>query len=441
MMKGNPENHRRRSLAMLSLILAGESIFIPPFHPGRYFKSSVLSTFAIDEFQLGQLGAVYGVLAMACYVVGGPLADRFSPRKLIAASLIATGLGGVYMSTIPSFGGLYVLFGFWGASTILAFWAPLIRATRDWGGEDGQGRAFGILDGGRGLAAALLATVAAYAFGALVDGDVPADPAREKAAVRVLLYAYAGCCFLASMCVWLFVPDPEPARSRAVQDLTSELVRLVQRFVAVVRSPAVWLQAVVIIAAYSTFKMFDNYGLYAEDAYGLAPTESAKVVAYLSFLRAVAALVAGWIADRILGVSPSVQACFGLLIVSYLTFILVAPGRDLIWLMVINMVVSCSAFFALRGIYFALLGESGIPSQLTGTAVGVICLVGFTPEIFMPPLTGWLIREARQAGDVLAGYNRVYGILIVLSVFGWLATAAVRRPRCRWRPQQQATVQ
>ena len=34
------------------------------------------------------------------------------------------------------------LWGFFGVSTILLFWAALIRATRDWGGPDAQGRAF-----------------------------------------------------------------------------------------------------------------------------------------------------------------------------------------------------------------------------------------------------------------------------------------------------------
>jgi sugar phosphate permease len=426
-MKDQRQRHHR-SLAMLSLILAGESIFVPPFHLGRYFKSSFLSTFAIDEFQLGQLGAIYGVLAMACYFLGGPLADRFSPRKLVPASLIATGLGGLYMSTVPSFAGLYVLFGFWGASTILAFWAPLIRATREWGGEDSQGRAFGILDGGRGLTAALLAAVAAYAFAAMVRGDVAADPARELTAVRTLLCAYAACCFVAAACVWLFVPDPKPLPSRRANDVDTRISRMhvLRRLAFVLRSPSIWLQAMVIIAAYSTFKMFDNYGLYSEDAYGLTPTESAKVIAYLSFLRAVAALAAGWIADRFLGVSPAIQLCFGLLIASYATFLFVTPGRELVWLMIANMVVSCAAFFALRGIYFALLEESGTPRELTGTAVGVICFVGFTPEIFMPPLTGWLIRNARSSGNVLDGYDRIFWILTALSFIGLLAAAGLR---------------
>ena len=82
-MKDQLDRRHRRSLTMLSLILAGEAAFILPYHPGRYFKQRILSTFALDEFQFGQLGTVYGAVAMACYLLGGLLADRFSPRKLI----------------------------------------------------------------------------------------------------------------------------------------------------------------------------------------------------------------------------------------------------------------------------------------------------------------------------------------------------------------------
>ncbi len=59
--------------------------------------------------------------------------------------------------------------------------------------------------------------------------------------------------------------------------------------------------------------------------------------------------------------------------------------------------------------------------------MGVICFVGFTPEIFMPLVTGWLVREARSSGNVLAGYDRIFWILIVLSLLGLLAAEALRR--------------
>ncbi|MHC4404268.1 MAG: MFS transporter, partial [Planctomycetota bacterium] len=264
------------------------------------------------------------------------------------------------------------------------------------------------------------------AFGMMAGENAPVDPARETSAMRALLSSYAGCCFFAAVCVWFFVPDPRPAASRAVDGQKTDQAGVLRRLVLVLRSPAVWLQAVVIIAAYSTFKMFDYYGLYSEDAYGLTRTDSAKVVAYLSFLRVAGALAAGWVADRFLGVASSVQLCFGLLIAAYAVFLFFPPSHRLFFLMIANMVVSCAAFFGLRGIYFALLEESGTPRELTGTAVGVICFVGFTPEIFMPLVTGWLVREGRSSGNVLAGYDRIFWILIVLSLLGLLAAVALR---------------
>lgn len=416
---------------MLSLILAGETVFLPAFHLGRYFKSSLLATYGIDEFQLGRLGAIYGVLATVCYFVGGPLADRFSPRKLMAASLVVTAAGSLYMASVPSFNGLRMLFGFWGVSTILAFWAPLIRATREWAGEDQQGTAFGILDGGRGLASAVIASIAAHAFAVFVGGGDVVDPVREAAAVEKLVLSYGGYCLFAAVCVWFFVPDPRPVTSTDPGSADSDeeqatkpnvLVRLAR----VLRSPAIWLQAVVIIAAYSAFKMIDNYGIFAEDAYGLSRTTSAKLIANISFVRVGAALGAGWVADKCLGVRATIQICFGLVIVAYAMFLFVTPSPQLVWLLVVNMVVSCLGFFALRGIYFALLEESGTPRELTGTAVGIISFVGFTPEIFMGPLTGWLIREARGSGDVLVGYHQIFWILTVLSGCGVLAAFALR---------------
>ncbi|MCO6455809.1 MAG: MFS transporter [Pirellulaceae bacterium] len=430
-----------RALTMLSLILAGETVFLPAFHLGRYFKSSLLGTFGIDEFQLGRLGAVYGVCATICYFLGGPLADRWSPRKLLASSLVVTALGSLYMATIPGFGGLQVLFGFWGITTILAFWAPLIRATREWAGEDQQGMAFGILDGGRGMASAVIASLAAFAFAAMVGGEAEIDPAREADAVRKLILSYGVYCLASAVCVWFFVPDSRPASIASQPDQDARQVpklAVLQRLGRVLRTPAIWLQAVVIIAAYSAFKMIDNYGIFAEDAYGLSRTDSAKVIAYISYTRVGAALGAGWIADKCLGVRATIQVCFAMLLAAYAMFLLVTPHAGLVWLMIVNMTVSCLGFFALRGIYFALLEESGTPRELTGTAVGVISFVGYTPEIFMGPLTGWLIREARQQGDVLAGYQQIFWILAALSLGGMLAAFALRWFRCPKRPADEA---
>jgi hypothetical protein len=97
----------------------------------------------------------------------------------------------------------------------------------------------------------------------------------------------------------------------------------------------------------------------------------------------------------------------------------------MVWLMIGNMAISCVGFFALRGIYFALVKDAGVPQELTGTAVGVISFVGFTPEIYMGPFTGWLIRDARAAGNVLVGYQQIFAILTLLAMTGIAAAFAL----------------
>ena len=69
------------------------------------------------------------------------------------------------MATIPGAMQMAMLYGFWGVTTIFLFWGALIRATRDWGGQAAQGTAFGILESGRGLTAAVVAVVAVDRLG------------------------------------------------------------------------------------------------------------------------------------------------------------------------------------------------------------------------------------------------------------------------------------
>jgi sugar phosphate permease len=87
---------------MVALVVAGEIVFGLPFHVPRYFRPSVLAAFGLSNAGMGDVFAVYGVTAMLSYVPGGLLADRFSARSLMATSLAATAVGGLYMATFPT---------------------------------------------------------------------------------------------------------------------------------------------------------------------------------------------------------------------------------------------------------------------------------------------------------------------------------------------------
>ncbi len=406
----------RRVLAMVSLILAGEVIFVPAFHPGRYFRTSLLEAFGIDNFQLGEAAAWYGIAAMISYGLGGPLADRFGTRPLMVGSLVATALGSLYMATIPSLFGLKLLFAFWGVSTIFAFWSPLVRATRELGGDMRQGQAFGVLDGGRGFVAWVIAAVSAEAIGRYLSPE----PGAAAEAMTWVLVGYAAVTLAVAVFAWFGLP---PVLDRLEADGPKADFTQVKQLL---RSPTVWLLATIVLAAYCTYKTQDYYGQFTEDIYGLTKQQSARLTSSLTFLRIIAAVGAGLLADRWLGPSRTVFLCFGALALAFAGLYAAPVSSGYLSLIVATIAVAWAAGCGLR-IYFSLLADSDIPLSLTGTATGMISLVGFTPDIFWPLLGGWLIASARENGDVLVGYQRLWLVLAVISAVGLLAAAVLRR--------------
>lgn len=415
---GSSKFNLGRAVTMFSLIIAGEAIFCLPFHISRYFGPTFVDVFGFSLTQLGMLGSTYGVIAMFSYILGGPLADRFPARKLLAFALLVTGLTGFYLLKIPSYSEMLGLFAFWGMSTILPFWAALIRATREWGGDDEQGEAFGILDGGRGLIAATLSTLAFFFFSHYLPEVGEGTLEQKTAALRSTMYVYISVCFVAATFVLLFVPEPKTKETpqRGAERKQGHLGQ-------VLKMPCVWLQALIIICAYCVFKGGNFYALYAEDVWGWSQVHASRISTLSVWVRPVAAIGAGLLADRLTS-SRVIISCFVLTGLVYISFIFTPPIASMAWLLWANVLASCAGMFALRGIYFALLEESRIPREMTGTAVGVVSFIGYTPEIFMPLLGGWLID--RWSGGV-TGYQVLFAFLCAVSVVAVVGTVTLRR--------------
>ena len=172
--------------------MAGEAIFALPFHLARFFRPIMLELFNLTPTQLGAAQGIYGIVAMLAYFPGGVLADRFSAYKLMSFALWVTALGGLYMATFPNYFQSCFLFGFFGISTILLFWGALIRTTREWGDKNSQGLAFGLLEGGRGLLAVILASLGVLLFQVLFPLGYDSASFEEKQNVfRIVILGYS----------------------------------------------------------------------------------------------------------------------------------------------------------------------------------------------------------------------------------------------------------
>lgn len=398
---------------IFSLVIAGELIFGLPFHIARFFRPTMLSVFNLTNAELGDAIAIYGITAMISYFPSGIIADRFSARKLMSFSLLATGLGGIFLTFIPGKWVLSVLFGYWGITTILLFWSAMIKATREWGGKLAQGRAFGFLDGGRGLVAAGAASLGVVLLSAFFPVQTEEIGSDEKVrAFRAVIWFYTLLTFAASVLIWFLIPETETAKLNR---------KPFKGIVQVLKRRSTWLIAIVVVSAYCGYKSLDFYGLYLIEIAGINEVEAARFVTNASYLRPVAAISAGFIADRF-SAKKTILVTFVLLIPVYLVLGTVAPDSQTLFI-TFGLLFTFAAVYALRGVYFALLEESDVPKKLTGTTVGVISLLGFTPDVFFNSAAGRIIDNSPG----ISGFQNFYLFLMVFAVSGLFAAMSLKR--------------
>jgi len=408
-MSNASDSRSSRFFLMLTLVFAGEIIFGLPFHTARFFRPTFLEAFNFSNTQLGDVFAVYGIMAMIAYFPGGILADRFSVRSLLTLSLVTSGLGGFYMATYPGVLGMSLLYGYWGVTTILLFWGALIRATREWGGDDAQGVAFGVLEGGRGLVAALLSTIGVLMLAIIMpDAVEAATNAERREAFRAVILMYAGAAILAGALTWVVIPPSKHGgdSSRGVLSVVG----------VVLSRPLVWAQALIIVCAYCGYKGLDNYSLYAVQVLGMDEVDGAKLSMFGGYIRPFAPVIVGLLADR-WAAARSTGLCFAVLVISFALLSMALPDGMGLAIIYANLVLTVFTLFALRGIYFALLEENRVPPFLTGAVAGMVSFIGFTPDFFFGPITGRIL----DASPGLAGHQNYFLFLTGASMVGLLA--------------------
>jgi nitrate/nitrite transporter NarK len=397
---------------LLLLILAGESVFIIPFVLSRVFRPTVLELFNLNNLQLGICFSVYGVVALLSYLFGGPLADKFPPRKLIATALWMTALGGFVYATFPGYTVLKILYGYWGFTTIFLFWAPMIKATRVWGGSDSQGKAFGFLDGGRGLVGALFGALGVFIFSLFINSEISEVTVSEsRAAFKMVILVSSGIVVLVGVLVWLFMKlDPKIEKGIILEKITILQIK------AVLRLPSVWLLMIIILCAYVGYKITDVFSLYAQDVMHYDQVQSAQVGTFLLFIRPAIGILIGVLADRTLPTFWLVVS----FVVSFFGALLFASGvisDSETALFFISILVVATGVYAARSLYFAVMESGQIPLIFTGTAVGLVSLIGYTPDIFAGPAMGYLLDNSPGK----EGHQHVFWMLALFSFIGGTA--------------------
>ena len=389
------------------LVLAAGALY-PLMYLRQNFEISILEAFRITTTDLGELYSLLGIVFSITYLPSGRLADIFQPRLLMAFSLVAVGLLGFWFATYPSLFELRLIFLGWGIAGGLCFWASLIKAVTLLAHSNEQGRFFGILDGGRGLVEALLASIAILMFRVLSE---PADAAAIRLEPVIHLYAWVVTVF--GVLVFFLVRDGEddrdggarvaPPRGKLLADL---------RVLAEIRE--LWLLAAIMVISQQLFWVTYSISAFLQVNFGLTALAAGTVTLTKLWMRPIGGITIGFLGDMV----PKEKLLAWLILLASLSLIAISflPLAGQMAAIVGVVLVIGYLTYAIKGLYWALLDHCPVPRHLLGLAIGVVSFIGYMPDVLLPLYDGWLSRTFPRAESF-----RIYFTSIALSGFAGAA--------------------
>ena len=394
-----------RSYSQLALIVVAAGAIYPLLYLRQNFEISILESFDITQTQLRYCSSMLGLIFMISYIPSGWLADHFSSRKLLAYSLLATALIGIWFSTMPSYSSLLVIYGAWGIATGLTFWSAHIKLVAMLARKDQQGKFFGILDGGRGLVEAILATIAITLFAYVISQRSEST----SIALQQVIYLYIGVLLVVSPLVYWLLDDFDGDDKKIIN--TNFLADLR----TILKHREIWLCAICIVCGYQLFYATYSFSAYLQQNFGLTAVAVGTITVAKLWMRPIGGIAAGFIADW----SSPEKVLSILLIAASLSLGVMAflPTNSAVIFMILVVLLIGFLTYGVRGVYWATLAGCNIPNQSKGLAIGVISMIGYFPEFYLPLISAPLLE---QYPGVL-GYQIYY---LIISGFGFIGAYA-----------------
>ncbi|WP_277189245.1 MFS transporter [Caballeronia sp. BR00000012568055] len=411
-----------RYIQLALLVIAAGAIY-PILYLRQVYQPTMLEVFHITEEQLGILYSALGTIFLVCYLPSGWLADRVKPRVLISFSLIATGLLGLWYSTSPSFNSLIVIFGGWGITTGLTFWAAIIKRVNMIASADEQGRFFGFLDGGRGLIEAMLATIAISLF-AYITHTRHEEPAEG---FRLVVYMYAFLCIGLGVILGL-VRDPQGAQ--AANEGAREKRNVLRDLGSLLKNRQLMLLSAIVFCGYQVFWATYSFSAYLhEKEIGLSVVVAGFITTAKLWMRPIGGIGGGFLGDRFSKTSVLIFALFAAAV--SILVLLLAPAIGNPWVIAALVLFIGIMTYAIRGLYWSLLDQCKVPAETMGLAIGLVSVVGYSPDAVLPLINGYLTQNYPG----VHGYQLYFGYIACMAALGSVA-AIMFKLRLKKQEQQ-----
>jgi MFS family permease len=185
--------------------------------------------------------------------------------------------------------------------------------------------------------------------------------------------------------------------------------------------PELWVVAIIIFCGYQLFWATYSFSAFIQEGYEITAVTAGLITVAKLWMRPIGGIGAGFLGDKygkenILAVSL-LGASLGLIVM------ILFPQLSSIYFILAIVLLIGVLTYAIRGLYWAILDNCNIPMHVTGLAIGVISLIAYTPDIFLPQINSFI--AARYEGITV--YNIYFGYIAVMGLIGTLAALKLKK--------------
>ena len=352
---------------------------------------------------MGLMATAVSLTSTLCYPIGGIFAEKFSCRNLIIISLAGLAACTVVYSMTTNFVVLmivHILYGFFGIATL---WSAYLTGIRSLGDEESQSTLFGSSEATRGII---------QAVGGFLFLGIMGAAASAASGFRFVLLAGMVICVLFLILAFIFLPKGELNGEDIVNDSETSYTML-----DALKCKGVWITIGLVACAFVSWTLGNGYlTTYTVRVLGVAESTASTLGIIRSYIIVfLAGFIGGWLLDKFTFKGKGFFVLFTAVIAA--TAAMMLTSKVVPVCIVITMIL---AFIAniMKSTYWSTMGQAGIPMKMTAVATGVVSFIAFIPDFIVPTVAGVWLDEATKAGNVAAGFHKIFILLFVFSAAG-----------------------
>ena len=397
----------KQLLIVFFMGLAFAVVYATPFVQYVFYDDLAGALHATNT-QLGFLIAIFGIGNLLA-PFGGALSDKFNTKKVYLLGMFITCALNFLLAMNMSYTfAIFIWAGLAVAGLILYFPAhtKLVRLVGD---EESQGTIFGFTESACGLASVIINFIDLGLYAKVAVGAM-----GGVAGLKAVIISYGAVGLIATIALVFLLPDPEKAgKGQDGGDSGQETKLSIKEWAGVFKDPRTWFAGIAVFATYSTYQTLSYFTPYFTNVLGATVVGSGAIAIIRTYgIRIVGAPLGGYMGDRIHSVSSVIATVLACGAVITLIFMFMPAGVPSVLLTVMTLVIGFMVHIA-RGAMFAVPSEVKIPRRYAASTAGVVCAIGFCPDLFQAAMYGhWL----DTCGN--AGYTRIFIYIIAIMVVG-----------------------